>query len=222
MKNRKKVCVYGWKKILMWSLIFLVCMSAAGCGSTSGSDSKTASKENAGQGVDSAIETPANSDTEADDSGQNADTPEIAAKQGAQAPDIDLTYIDGTTAKLSDYRGKVVLLNLWATWCKPCVGELPAFTRLQEEFGEKLQIVALNCGDSEQTVKEFAKENGYTFAMALDEKLEVMMGAYQTSGIPYTVIIDENGIIRTISEGAGDAETMFQHYKKAIEAAMQQ
>lgn len=142
-----------------------------------------------------------------------------AAEEGCLAPDIALTYLDGSTAKLSDYRGKVVLLNLWATWCGPCVNEMPAFPLLQEEFGEQLQIIALNCGDSADTVQTFAEKNGYDFLMALDEQYDVMLGTYQTSSIPYTVIIDPEGVISHISTGAGTAEQMFEYYKEAIENA---
>lgn len=145
-----------------------------------------------------------------------------AVEEGCLAPDIELHYLDGSSAELSDYRGKAVLLNLWATWCGPCVGEMPAFPRLQEEFGDQLQIIAVNCGDSADTVEQFAKENGYTFPIALDEEYEIMMNTYRTSSIPYTVIIDETGIIRHIGVGAQDADTMFQQYKEAIEEAMRE
>lgn len=149
-----------------------------------------------------------------------ADEIPVAVEEGCSAPDIELHYLDGSSAELSDYRGKTVLLNLWATWCGPCVGEMPAFPRLQEEFGDQLQIIAVNCGDSADTVEQFAEGNNYTFPIALDEKYEIMMNTYRTSSIPYTVIIDETGIIRHISVGAQDADTMFDQYKEAIEEAM--
>lgn len=145
-----------------------------------------------------------------------------AVEEGCLAPDIELHYLDGSSAELSDYRGKTVLLNLWATWCGPCVGEMPAFPRLQEEFGDQLQIIAVNCGDPADTVEQFAKENGYTFPIALDEEYEIMMNTYRTSSIPYTVIIDETGVIRHISVGAQDADTMFQQYKAAIEETLKE
>lgn len=143
-----------------------------------------------------------------------------AVEEGCLAPDMDLTYVDGSTAKLSDYRGKVVFLNLWATWCGPCVNEMPAFPKLQEEFGDQLQIVAINCGETAQVVRDFAEEKGYTFPMVVDEEYKAMLGSYQTGSIPYTVIIDPEGVIHSIHLGAWDAETMFEIYKADIEEAL--
>lgn len=145
---------------------------------------------------------------------------QTAAEEGYLAPDLELHYLDGSSAALSDYRGKVILLNLWATWCGPCVNEMPAFPRLQEKFGDQLQIIALNCGEAAETVEAFAEEKGYTFPIAVDEEYTAMLGAYQTSSIPYTVIIDSAGVIRHISVGAGDADTMFESYGEAIEEVM--
>ena len=145
---------------------------------------------------------------------------QTAVEVGCLAPDITLNYLDGEHAQLSDYKGKAVLLNLWATWCGPCVGELPAFTMLEEEFGDQLQIIALNCGDSKRDVEHFIDENGYTFAVALDPEYRIMIDTYRTSSIPYTVIIDSQGVITHIQEGARDAQTMFETYKSLIEEAI--
>lgn len=197
------------------AVLLCLCMMImmAGCG---GGDAKEAELSGSQESSETAADLSHTKET--------AETPpeEIptAVEEGCLAPDIKLHYLDGSSAELSDYRGKAVLLNLWATWCGPCVGEMPAFPRLQEEFGDQLQIIAVNCGDSADTVEQFAKENGYTFPIALDEEYEIMMNTYRTSSIPYTVIIDEAGIIRHISVGAQDADTMFQQYKEAIEEAM--
>lgn len=148
----------------------------------------------------------------------DAGTPVIlgqALEVGNHAPEFTAKLTDGTELALTDLRGKPVLINLWATWCGPCVREMPAFERLWEEFGDEIGIIAVNCGDDTETVTEFAEEYGYTFPIALDENLTISM-MYPTNGIPYTVIVDEYGKITHISSGASDADTMYERYKEAL------
>lgn len=143
-----------------------------------------------------------------------------AAKKAATeaAPDFEATLISGETVNLSDYQGKKVLLNFWATWCGPCVGEMPALQKLSEEYPDDLVVLAVNSGEDEKTVKQFTDKNGYTFPIALDIELKIgnlYPGVMQ--GIPYTVIIDEEGTIVEESTGAADADTMYAYYKELLE-----
>lgn len=136
-------------------------------------------------------------------------------KEGDTAPDFTAQLVDGSTVTLSDLKGKPVLINFWATWCGPCVMEMPAFERLMEDYGDEISLVAVNCGDDAETVKDFVEENGFTFPIALDEDFEITM-TYPSNGIPYTVIVDSEGVITHISTGAADADTMYERYREAL------
>ena len=141
--------------------------------------------------------------------------PGMPIKEGVQAPDFTGELIDGTSITLSELQGKPVIINFWATWCGPCVKEMPAFERLKDDFGDKIGIIAVNCGDEAGTVKDFMEENGYTFPVVLDEEYSISM-LYPTNSIPYTVVVDAEGKVTHISTGALDADTMYERYKEAL------
>lgn len=141
--------------------------------------------------------------------------PGMPVKEGVMAPDFTAQLLDGASITLSELQGKPVIINFWATWCGPCVREMPAFERLKEDFGDKIGIIAVNCGDDTDTVKDFVEENGYTFPIALDEEFAVSM-LYPTSSIPYTVVLDAQGKVTHVSAGAADADTMYERYKEAL------
>ena len=136
--------------------------------------------------------------------------------KGVDAPDFTVELVGGEEITLSKQNGKIVLLNFWATWCGPCVREMPAFERLAEEYKDEVVVIAVNCMEDENTVSDFIKDNGYTFPVAFDVKGEICQ-KYPSDGIPYTLVIDKEGVIRKIYLGAGDAEEQYEEYKKAIE-----
>ena len=141
--------------------------------------------------------------------------PGMPIKEGVAAPDFTGELMDGTSITLSELQGKPVIINFWATWCGPCVKEMPAFVRLKDDFGDKIGIIAVNCGDDAETVKDFVEENGYTFPVVLDEEYSISM-LYPTNSIPYTVVLDAEGKVTHISTGALDADTMYERYKEAL------
>ena len=141
--------------------------------------------------------------------------PGMPIKEGVAAPDFTGELMDGTSITLSELQGKPVIINFWATWCGPCVKEMPAFERLKDDFGDKIGIIAVNCGDDAGTVKDFVEENGYTFPVVLDEEYSISM-LYPTNSIPYTVVVDAEGRVTHISTGALDADTMYERYKEAL------
>lgn len=157
------------------------------------------------------------SDSEASDSTSGVDSggDTEESEEKVLATDFEVTLISGETVKLSDFQGKKVLLNFWATWCGPCVQEMPAFQRLYEEYPDDFVILAVNCGDSEADVRDFAEENDYTFNIAIDEDLAAS-SLYPTYSIPLTLIVDEEGYIVYGSYGASDADTMYEHYKEEL------
>lgn len=154
---------------------------------------------------------------------QGADASEpvtpVVIEVGAAAPDFTAALTDGGTFQLSEQEGKAVLLNFWATWCGPCVGEMPAFTRLVETYGDQLALLAVNCGEDEGTVTDFLAKNGYTFPVALDPEGEIA-SLYPTDGIPYTLIIAPDGTISSIQLGASGADEMFDHYSAELDKAL--
>lgn len=120
-------------------------------------------------------------------------------KIGNQAPDFELTTLDGRRVKLSDYRGKKVVLNFWATWCPPCRAEIPDLEKFYTDFKDKdIVILGVNLTDSEKSqtsVSTFAGSNKMTYPILLDKEGTVSQ-VYQVSGIPTSYFIDTKGIIR--------------------------
>lgn len=160
--------------------------------------------------------------TEQDDVTEPESEEELVLKEvleGDVAPDFTANLADGSTFTLSENSGKVILLNFWATWCGPCVGEMPAFQDLYEEYGDKIEILAVNCMEDEDTVNQFIEETGYTFPIAYDVDGTISF-TYPSSGIPYTLVIGADGIVKNIYVGAADADTQYQLYKGAIDAAL--
>ena len=127
---------------------------------------------------------------------------------GSQAPPLAAKTLDGTkrTKTLDDYKGKVVLLNVWATWCEPCKVEMPSIEKLHREFGPRgLAVVGVSVDDpgSEERIREYAKELGLTFEL-LHDPARTTTARYQITGYPETFIIGREGTIRKKFIGAAD------------------
>lgn len=159
------------------------------------------------------------------DDGIKENTPEVQQEShgeiaiGDVAPDFTAELTDGESVTLSEVQDKVVLLNFWATWCGPCVREMPALEKLQEEYGDKLLVLAVNSMEDKGTVDSFVEETGYTFPIAYDVNGEIGV-KYPTTGIPYTLIIGKDGIVKQVFVGAADAETQYMYYKSVIESVL--
>lgn len=141
-------------------------------------------------------------------------------EEGDRYRDFTAALADGGELTLSDCEGKVILLNFWATWCSPCVGEMPAFPRLMEKYGDDLALIAVNCGEDEETVKSFLTKNSYSFPVVLDVEGKVS-ALYPSDGIPYTLIITPGGTVSHIALGAGSADLMFDEYSREIDKALE-
>lgn len=115
---------------------------------------------------------------------------------GVEAVDFTLPDLDGNPKKLSDFRGKVVFLNFWATWCKPCEEEMPSMQALYEGLKkDKFEIVAVSVDkDGPEKVAAYAKKYGITFTVLHDRRGKIKE-TYKTTGVPETFIIDQNGIV---------------------------
>lgn len=115
-------------------------------------------------------------------------------KIGVKAPDFELNNLTGEKVRLSDYQGKKVVLNFWATWCAPCKKEMPDLQKYYEKAGDDVVILAVNI-DPQYDVADFAKKMNTQFPILLDDKDEVN-NLYQIMTIPTTYFIDENGLIQ--------------------------
>jgi thiol-disulfide isomerase/thioredoxin len=113
---------------------------------------------------------------------------------GSPAPDFELDAIKGA-AKLSELRGKVVIINFWATWCGPCAIEMPLFQRFHEAYPEDLVILGINGQDTLEDIHLFEDEFGLTFDLLIDEDNEVH-SRYLVRGFPTSVILDRDGIVQ--------------------------
>ncbi len=121
---------------------------------------------------------------------------------GDMAPDFTLPMYGGGQTKLSDLRGKVVLLNFWATWCPPCMQELSVVqTQIIDRFaGEEFVFLPVSRGDSEEAISATRQKRGFAFPMAMDRD-EKVFNLYAKKGIPHNFIIDREGRIIKISLG---------------------
>jgi peroxiredoxin len=137
---------------------------------------------------------------------------------GFPAPDFTLETLDGATTSLAEQRGKVVIVNLWASWCGPCRAEMPAIQRLYDAQREEgLTVLALHgtFQDSEESARAFAQELGLSFPIVLDRDGEVSR-RYLLRALPSTFIVDRKGIIREVIFGGPLSEATLQSKVDAL------
>ena len=150
------------------------------------------------------------SDTGMESSGD----PEASASQEpVDAPDFTVYDQDGNPVQLSDYAGKPVVLNFWASWCPPCKSEMPDFHAAYEELGEEVQFLMVNATDGSRetvdTAADFIAEQGYTFPVFYDTQSEASM-AYGAYALPMTFFIDREGHVAAYASGAISGEILRQ------------
>ena len=116
-------------------------------------------------------------------------------KRAIPAQDFQTVTVDSKPVKLSEYKGRVVFLNFWATWCPPCLQEMPAMERLAQQMKDKpFVILAVNQGESQDVVMAFLKRKGFTFPLVMDESGDIG-ASYSASALPTTYIIDREGLV---------------------------
>jgi peroxiredoxin len=127
---------------------------------------------------------------------------EPAPIAGHPAPDFALPTLDGEIVRLSDFKGKPVLLNFWATWCGPCRAEFPDFQKAAVDNAGTLVIIGINntSTDQKDQVPAFVEEFGVTYPIVLDETGETAK-AYGILGLPTSIFIDRNGNINEVFTG---------------------
>lgn len=131
---------------------------------------------------------------------------EIEGLRAKEIPDFQIKDITGKTITNKELQGKVVLLNFWATWCRPCAQEMPAFERLYQRYKDKgLVIVGISVDSETDFVKNFLKKISVTFPIAVDTKSEVA-NAYKVFTYPTTFLVDRHGVVQDFYLGSREWE----------------
>ena len=120
---------------------------------------------------------------------------------GMSAADFSLSDLDGRVHNLSQYRGKIVLLNFWATWCKPCITEMPAMQICYDKLRDKdFVVLAVNELEDDEKVREHIHTYKHTFPVLMDRENRIA-NLYGVYGLPVSVFIDEAGVVQTYIKG---------------------
>lgn len=135
---------------------------------------------------------------------------------GAAAPDFTVTDIHGNKLSLSEYKGKVVLLDFWATWCAPCLEEIPHFVQMQQTLGPQgFQTIGISMDDGPKPVQQFYQDHKLNYPVAVgDTKLADSYGG--VLGLPVTFVINKDGQIRKKFVGATDPAVIEQEVVAAL------
>ena len=163
----------------------------------------SASNEKREKGEDVQDETPSSDAPDTD--APSTDTPAPVKPSADAAPDFEVLDMDGNTVRLSDFIGKPVVVNFWATWCPPCRSELPGFDSLCAEYGDRVVFLMVDMtdgsNDTVESVKSFVKDSGYTFPVYFDTEFSAA-DAYGINAIPVTVFVRADGSLFTQQVGA--------------------
>ena len=125
-----------------------------------------------------------------------SDFPNPVLKTGGMAPELEMIDVEGKTHRLSEYRGKVVLINFWATWCPPCIAEMPALESAYVKLRDQgFEILAINLDEQPKSVHQLIQEQKLSFKVFLDPQGKAAQ-AYLVYGLPYTVVLDREGKIQ--------------------------
>lgn len=124
-------------------------------------------------------------------SGAAVQSPQV----GNPAPDFSLETVDGAQVSLSDLRGTPVLINFWATWCGPCVVEMPNIQEYYERYPGRFEVLAVNADESQREVAAFAGKMNLTFPLLLDPGNQVN-SLYRLRGYPTTFLVDAEGVVQ--------------------------
>lgn len=191
IKNGRKIVVL----LIAFALLLSGCNSAA-------------------QPEETASPSPAQVSETAEISAAVSTTAEEGYDKGDVMPDFSVATIDGGSFKLSDNTDKIVFVNLFATWCGPCMNEMPDIQELYDEYKDKVSFIIIDVGDSKESVSAFAEDGSYTFPVGYSE--DGSFGDYSVQFIPQSFILNTDGTISYYSSGASDYETFSSEIEKLL------
>lgn len=141
------------------------------------------------------------------------------AFSGEKTTDFTLPDINGKKVSFSEFKGMVVVLNFWATWCGPCRAEMPSLNNLYNEYKDKgFVVLAVSVDTSEKPVKSFAREHKLAFPILMDKDKAVSFDEYAVLGLPTTFLIDKNGVVieKIMGEREWDSPQMKEKILKLL------
>jgi thiol-disulfide isomerase/thioredoxin len=140
---------------------------------------------------------------------------------------VEIEALDGSKTKVSDHKGKVLMLNLWGIWCGPCRDEMPHLNQMQKQYADKgLEVISLNIGDHDgrpepvENIKKFAEQMklDYTLARIQGENISQFYMLTKQQVVPQTILIDRNSHLRGVFIGGG--QNVFNSMQQAIDKTM--
>jgi peroxiredoxin len=152
---------------------------------------------------------------------RQAENKGYALKPGTPAPDFRLPSLAGGDVGLASFRGKTVVLNFWATWCPPCVSEMPSLERLHRALGpEGLAVVTVSADEDEAALRRFVSEQKLTLPVLRDAGGRSAASAYRTTGYPETFVIDPAGLVQQHYVGPAEWDTpdALAHFRRLLSA----
>jgi len=144
----------------------------------------------------------------------------VGLREGELAPNFEISTPDGSRVRLSDYRGKPVLISFFALWCGSCLAEMPDIKALQEQRGlNSFSVIAINTGETRSRALEFIDFIQAPFVWGLDFDLTVS-DAYGVYGLPYTIYVDSDGIVRVVYSGLAEKARLEAYVETAFNASV--
>ncbi|NLY44397.1 MAG: TlpA family protein disulfide reductase [Tissierella sp.] len=182
------------KKIFL--ILFMIMMITTACSST---DDNIVDNEKTPDSIMFDSEEEVDEEIDTDGSQNLLDNPTEDIAIGLESPDFTLTNLDGEEVSLSDYRGKIVIINFWATWCHWCDIEMPDLNKVHME-NEDIVVLAVNVMEDEDTVRTYIEDGGYGFEVVLDTDGKIASD-YLVNGLPNSYFVDKDGILQFIKVG---------------------
>ncbi len=134
---------------------------------------------------------------------------------GGPAPDIAMTDFGGERFELSDYEGKPLVVNFWASWCPNCVAEMPDFEKVHRATRGEIEFLGINQSDATEPARDLAHETGVTYRLAEDPQGEIFQ-AFNAGGMPTTVFIDASGNVVDVVTGQLSRETLIEYIERSF------
>jgi thiol-disulfide isomerase/thioredoxin len=130
--------------------------------------------------------------------------PSEGVQVGSPAPDFQLPDLSGNKVSLGQFKGKVVILDFWATWCGPCRMSMPMLEKIQQQYGDRLALIAVNLEETPDVVRRYMQRQQMRSRVVLDEE-GTTARAYRAESIPMQVLLDKDGVVRHIQIGFSPA-----------------